>query len=80
MNAARGLVVHMSHPGTEHCKALGHLIGYIKGKQTKGTIIRKPKVPKTVMLCDSNYAIDKETRKSVSGLVATFGGTLLTCL
>ena len=31
-NAARELAVHMSHPETEHWKALGRLIGYIKGK------------------------------------------------
>ena len=30
-NAVRELVVHMSHPGTEHCKALGRLIAYLKG-------------------------------------------------
>ena len=31
-NAARELAVHMSHPGTEHWKALGRLIEYLKGK------------------------------------------------
>ena len=31
-NEARELEVHMSHPGPEHCKELGHLIGYIKIK------------------------------------------------
>ena len=35
---------------------------------------------KAVMFCDLNYATDKETRKSVSSLVDTLGGTLLTCL
>ena len=35
---------------------------------------------KAVMFCDLNYATDKETQKSVSGLVATLGGTLLTSL
>ena len=34
----------MSHSGTEHYKALGHFIGYIRGKNTKVIIIRKPKV------------------------------------
>ena len=42
-NAARGLAVHMSHPGPEHWKALGRLIAYLKGKETKGIIIRNPK-------------------------------------
>ena len=70
----------MSNLGPEHWKKLGRLIGYLKGKETKGIIIRKPKVLKAVMLCDPNYATDKETGKSVSDLVATLGGTLLTCL
>ena len=58
---------------------MGRLIDYLKGKNTKGIIIRKPKVLKAVMLCDSNYATDKETRKSVIGLIDTLGGTLITC-
>ena len=37
-------------------------------------------VLKAVMFSNSNYATDKETRKSVSGLVATLGGAILTCL
>ena len=76
-NTARELAVHMSDLGPEHCKALRRLIGYLKGKETKCIIIRKPKVLKAVMFCDSNYATYKETRKSVSSLVATLGGTLL---
>ena len=53
------------------------MIGYIKGKETKGIIFRNPKVLKAVMFYDSNYATYKDTRKSVSGLVTTLGGTLL---
>ena len=77
---ARELAVHMIHPGTEHWKALGCLIGYLKGKETKGIIIINPKVLTAVMFCDSNYATDKNTRKRESGLVATLGGTLPKCL
>ena len=77
-NTARELVVEMIHPGPEHCKALGRLIAYIKGKYNKGIVIRNPKVIKYVMFCDSNYATEKETRKSVSRLVTTLGGKPLT--
>ena len=73
------LAVQMSHPGTEHWKELRRLIGYLKGKYTKCIITRKPKALKAYMFCDSKYATDKETRNSVSGLVATLVGTLLTC-
>ena len=72
-------MVHISHPGPEHWKALVLLIGYINVKETKCIIIIKLKVLKAVMFCDSNYSTDKETRKSVSGLVSTLGGTLPTC-
>ena len=78
-NAANELAVIMSHPGPEHWKTLGLLIGYLKAKENKGIVVRKPKVLKYVMFCDLDYDTDKETRKSVSGLVATLAGTLLTC-
>ena len=55
------------------------MVGYIKGKKTKGTIIINPKVLKAVMVCVPNYSSDKETRKSVSGLFDTLGVTLITC-
>ena len=58
---------------------MGHLIGYIKGKETKGIFIRKPKVIKAIILCYSNYTTDKKTKKSVRGIVAIIRGTLLTC-
>ena len=57
---------------------MGRLIGYIKGKETKVIVIKNPKVLKAVMFCDSNYNTYKETRKSVSSIVATIGGTLQT--
>ena len=55
------------------------LIVYLKVKDTKFIVIRKPKVLKDVMFYDSNYAIEKYTRNSVSGIVATLGGTLIAC-
>ena len=69
----------MRHPGPEHWKALGRLMGYLKGKYTKVIAVRKPKVPKSVMFFDSNCATYKETINIVISLVATLGETLLTC-
>ena len=48
-NVARELAVHMSNPGPEHLKAMGRLIVYLKVKESKGIIIRKPNVMKEVM-------------------------------
>ena len=70
-NAEIELAVHMIHPGTEHWKALGHIIVYIKYKDSKVIVIRNPKVLKAVMFCDYNNATDKERIKSVSDLVTT---------
>ena len=47
-NAAREMVLHMSHPGLENCKALELLIVYLKGKYNKGIFIRKTKVLKAL--------------------------------
>ena len=56
VNDTRQLVVHNSYSGTEHCKALVSLIGYLKGKETKSILIRKTKVLEAVLFCDYNYA------------------------
>ena len=34
-NAARDLIHHFSNPGEEHCKALGHYVGYLKENHNK---------------------------------------------
>ena len=67
----------MSHPRTEHWKVLGRLIGYLKGKNTKGIIVRNTKVLKAVMFYDPNYATNNETRKCVKSIVNILGGALL---
>ena len=78
VNAARELGVQMNYPEPEHWKALGRLIGYLKGKRIIGITVINTKVIKEVMFCDSNYATNMETGKNVRGLVAKLGGTLLT--
>ena len=72
-------MVHKSNPGLEHCKSLVNLIRFIKVKETNVIIIRKPKVFKYVMFFYYKYATIKYTRKGVSGLVATLGGTIIKC-
>ena len=52
----RDLAVHMSNIGPEHWKALGVLIGYLKGKGMKGITIRNPRFIKAVIFCDSKCA------------------------
>ena len=49
VNVARELVIHISHPETEHWKALGRLVGYIKGKETKVIFNINTKIIKDVM-------------------------------
>ena len=78
LNSARELALNMCHSKKEHWKALGRLIGYLKGKRIIGITVINTKVIKEVMFCDSNYATNMETGKNVRGLVAKLGGTLLT--
>ena len=80
VDAARELVVKLVILGRNIGRQLGHLIGYLKGKETKSIVIREPNFLKAIMFCYYNYATDKDTRKSVRGLFATLGGTLITCL
>ena len=49
INAARELLLHISHYGPEYWKALGCLIGYLKVKEIERIVFRMPKVLKSVI-------------------------------
>lgn len=75
-NAVRDLATHMSNPGTEHWKALGRAIGYLKGQGKDGITLRKPSELRSINFADSDYAKSEIDRKSISGRVNTLGGTI----
>jgi len=75
-NQVRDLARYMSNPGEEHWVALGRLIGYMKGMEIKGMILRNPVDLRTVSLIDSDFAKDPVTRKSVGGELYNLGGCL----
>ena len=75
-NPTRDLARHMSNPGDPHWKALGRLIGYMKGATLNGIIMRKPEALRCISLCDADFAKDPVTRRSVGGELHTLGGCL----
>jgi hypothetical protein len=75
-NAVRDLTCHLSNPGVEHWKALSRLIGYLK-HHYRPMKLRAPKEMRVVAAFDSDWATDKNDRKSISSYVTTIGGTSL---
>ena len=71
-NAGRDLARHMSNPGEEHWKAMGRMAGYLKGKAVHGHIMKKPEKLMVVNYTDASYGV-----KSVSGMICTIGGTVV---
>jgi hypothetical protein len=77
-NAARELARHFSNPGPQQWEELGRFVGYLKGIEPDIHLIyRKPMELRALSYVDSNYATDKEDRRSVSGGVHTVGGTII---
>lgn len=77
LNTIRELAMYMDNPGDEHWRAMGRLVGYIAGQKTVELLLMKPKDLKAYAFVDSNYATNKETRKSVTGYYVTIGGCLI---
>jgi hypothetical protein len=80
-NATRELTKYFSNPGEQHWKALKHLVGYLK--EHEHDIYLTYHVPYELRPGthgDSNYATNKEDRKSVSGLLHFIGGVLVNWL
>jgi hypothetical protein len=80
-NPTRELTKYFSNPSDEHWKALEHLVGYLKKYEDE--IYLRYNVPYELRPGthgDSNYATNKEDRKSVSGLLFFLGGVLINWL
>jgi len=77
LNAIRELAMYMDNPGREHWRAMGRLVGYIAGHDKVELRLIKPRDLKVYAFVDSNYATNKETRKSVTGYFVTIGGCLV---
>jgi hypothetical protein len=76
-NAARELARHFSNPGKEHWEAIGRIVGYIKAHKDKIKLTyRRPTELRAVCNVDSNYATDKQDRRSITGAIYTLGGTI----
>jgi hypothetical protein len=70
-NVIRELATSMDNPGDEHWRAMKRLMGYISKFETVELRLMKPRDLKVYAYVDSNYATNKETRKSVTGYVLT---------
>ena len=77
-NAVRELASYMDNPGEAHWRAMERLIlGYIANHEPASLILRKPRDLKVYGYVDSNFATNKDNRKSVTGYVLTIGGCLV---
>jgi len=76
-NSVRELSTHLSSPTEAHWKSLSHLVEYLKNNPMS-LKLRAPKSLKIISFVDSDYASDKNDRKSVTGYLTTIGGCLVT--
>ena len=77
-NAARELSKFFIKPQKLHWKAVEHFVGYLKKEKDNIKLTyRRPLELKFMAVADSNYATDKQTRRSVSGGIYTIGGTII---
>ena len=76
-NVARDLARHMANPGEEQWKAMRRVVGYLKGKNFHGHIMRRPIDLRAVQYCDASYTTDPISRISISGMVGTLGGMIV---
>jgi hypothetical protein len=80
-NAAREFARQFGNPNDLHWLELGRFVAYLKCHQEEVKLTYlKPKALRFLSNVDSNYATDKETRRSVSGAIHTIGGTIVNWL
>ena len=67
-NAVRELASYMDNPGEAHWRAMERLVGYIANHDPATLTLRQPRDLKVYGYVDSNFATNKDNRKSVTGL------------
>ena len=75
-NACRELTTHLMVPEEKHWKSLSHLVGYLRGHY-RGLKMRPPKEQRALAFVDSDYASDRNNRKSITGYLVTIGSCLI---
>ena len=68
--AVKSLAQQMSQPTRSSLEELKHLARYLKGKPSVALVLRQQRMPKTIrMSVDSDFAADRRTRRSTTGMV-----------
>ena len=76
-NAVCELSAHLSNPGQQHWDAVGRVIGFLSGNKDRVLKMRTPTSMRVVGYVDSDWAANRETRKSTTGFLVTIGGCLV---
>ena len=72
--AVKCLAQQMSSPTRSSMEELKHLARYLKGKPSVALVLRQQRMPKTIrMSVDSDFAADRRTRRSTTGMVQRLG-------
>lgn len=75
-NAIRELTQHVINPGMSHWRALHRVVGYLRQKKVHMIVYKAPVELRSQIFVDSNYETNTETRRSISGYIATIGGMI----
>jgi hypothetical protein len=69
---------HMRQPAARHMDSLKRVLRYLRGVSTCGlTYQPSTTVPRTVAACDTDYAQCVDTRRSTTGIVISYGDSLV---
>ena len=78
-NASRELARFFSGAKIQHWQAVYRFVGYLKeNKKEIKLIFRKPKELRVMGNVDSDYATNKDDRRSITGGIITLGGGTIT--
>jgi hypothetical protein len=67
----------MDRSGLVHWKAMERVIGFLSSNSDRVLKLRKPSTLTVEAFVDSDYATNKDTRRSVTGYLVTIGGALV---